>query len=296
MASASLCWLQHSAISGSGGASPPIHFLGRLRAHHPRSCLGYRSAGLFHPRLLSGGKTGRSLRALPPDSRVAMVVTKAPSEPFRRRPRNPAGDACPGSASNTTPGLPTKTLPTRPSTGAAAHGVFVSTRKGRSDYHRTSGRAARGARKATSPIFYDHYGYERYDFVAQLDADHVPAPDYLFHMLRPFADPKVGYVSAPSICDAQRRAKAGRRVEGSMPRPACMARSRPVTMAAWRRFASGRIMRCAPPPSNRSAASARNLAEDHSTTLMMNAGGWRGVHALDAIAHGDGPQNLQPIS
>ena len=63
------------------------------------------------------------------------------------------------------------------------------------------GRAARAARKATSPFFYDHYGYERYDFVVQLDADHVPDPDYLFQMLRPFADPAVGYVSAPSICD-----------------------------------------------------------------------------------------------
>ena len=31
------------------------------------------------------------------------------------------------------------------------------------------------------------------------------------------------------------------------------------------------------------------LAEDHSTTLMMNGHGWRGVHAIDAIAHGDGP-------
>jgi hypothetical protein len=30
------------------------------------------------------------------------------------------------------------------------------------------------------------------------------------------------------------------------------------------------------------------LAEDHSTTLMMNAHGWRGVHAFNAIAHGDG--------
>ena len=29
----------------------------------------------------------------------------------------------------------------------------------------------------------------RYDFVVQLDADHVPEPGYLFEMLRPFADP-----------------------------------------------------------------------------------------------------------
>ncbi|EJZ17074.1 glycosyltransferase family 2 protein, partial [Rhizobium sp. Pop5] len=37
------------------------------------------------------------------------------------------------------------------------------------------------------------------------------------------------------------------------------------------------------------------LAEDHSTTLMMNAGGWRGVHAVDAIAHGDGPANFADL-
>ena len=37
------------------------------------------------------------------------------------------------------------------------------------------------------------------------------------------------------------------------------------------------------------------LAEDHSTTLMMNADGWRGVHALDAIAHGDGPRTFADL-
>jgi cellulose synthase/poly-beta-1,6-N-acetylglucosamine synthase-like glycosyltransferase len=37
------------------------------------------------------------------------------------------------------------------------------------------------------------------------------------------------------------------------------------------------------------------LAEDHSTTLMMQAKGWRGVHALDAIAHGDGPNTFADL-
>ena len=37
------------------------------------------------------------------------------------------------------------------------------------------------------------------------------------------------------------------------------------------------------------------LAEDHSTTLMMNAFGWRGVHALDAIASGDGPRTFADL-
>ena len=34
------------------------------------------------------------------------------------------------------------------------------------------------------------------------------------------------------------------------------------------------------------------LAEDHSTTLLMNSNGWRGVHPLDAIAHDDGPASF----
>jgi hypothetical protein len=38
------------------------------------------------------------------------------------------------------------------------------------------------------------------------------------------------------------------------------------------------------------------LAEDHSTTLMMNANGWRGVHAIDAIAHGDGPRTFADLA
>lgn len=37
------------------------------------------------------------------------------------------------------------------------------------------------------------------------------------------------------------------------------------------------------------------LAEDHSTTLLMNAGGWRGVHAVNAIAHGDGPATFADL-
>jgi cellulose synthase/poly-beta-1,6-N-acetylglucosamine synthase-like glycosyltransferase len=31
------------------------------------------------------------------------------------------------------------------------------------------------------------------------------------------------------------------------------------------------------------------LAEDHSTTLLLCAHGWRGIHSIDAIANGDGP-------
>jgi cellulose synthase (UDP-forming) len=34
------------------------------------------------------------------------------------------------------------------------------------------------------------------------------------------------------------------------------------------------------------------LAEDHSTTLLLNNGGWDGCFAIDAIAHGDGAESF----
>ncbi|TGV63459.1 N-acetylglucosaminyltransferase, partial [Mesorhizobium sp. M00.F.Ca.ET.149.01.1.1] len=37
------------------------------------------------------------------------------------------------------------------------------------------------------------------------------------------------------------------------------------------------------------------LAEDHSTSMLINAAGWRGVHAIDAIANGDGPQTFADL-
>ncbi|MEV5319977.1 hypothetical protein AB0K92_20360 [Streptomyces sp. NPDC052687] len=49
--------------------------------------------------------------------------------------------------------------------------------------------------------FYDHWGYGRSDAVAQLDVDHVPAPCCPAEMVRPFADPAIGCVAAPSVCD-----------------------------------------------------------------------------------------------
>ncbi|WP_372604099.1 glycosyltransferase, partial [Actibacterium sp.] len=38
------------------------------------------------------------------------------------------------------------------------------------------------------------------------------------------------------------------------------------------------------------------LAEDHSTTMLISAAGWRGVHAIDAIAYGLGPDTLADLA
>ena len=142
--------------------------------------------------------------ALPvPDGRVAMVVTKAPSEPWQV-------------VRHTLEAMLAQNFPRpydvwladedpSPATRAwcAEHGVQVSCRKGVPGYNNPTWPRREKCKEGNLAYFYEVMGgYAKYDFVAQLDADHVPSPTYLIEMMRPFADPSVGYVAAPSVCDA----------------------------------------------------------------------------------------------
>lgn len=223
-------------------------------------------------------------------SRVAMVVTKAPSEPFDLVKRTLEGmlgqrgyryDVW---LADEDPDAETQAWCRR-------HGVQLSSRKDAPDYHRPEWPRRTRCKEGNLAYFYDHYGYDRYDFVAQFDADHIPSPDYLRHVLAPFADPQVGYVSAPSICDANAARSWSARgrlyVEASMHgalqtgynagfAPLCIGSHYTVRTVALRSI----------------GGLGPELAEDHSTSLLFNAHGWRGVHAVDAIAHGEGPETF----
>jgi len=230
--------------------------------------------------------------SLPEGSRIAMVVTKAPSEPF-----DVVAETMRAMLMQDVP-HDTWLADEDPSPETTAwcleHGVLISTRKGCADYHRKVWPRRTRCKEGNLAFFYDHYGYEHYDFVAQLDADHVPEQGYLREMLRPFADPAVGYVSAPSICDrnaagswsARGRLYAEASMHGSLQAgynsdlaPLCIGSHYAVRTTALKQI----------------GGLGPELAEDHSTTLMMNSHGWRGVHALDAIAHGDGPRTFADL-
>lgn len=231
----------------------------------------------------------------PANARVAMVVTKAPSEPF------PV-------VRTTLEAMLTQDYPApydvwladedpTPETIAwcEKNGVQISTRRGRPDYHRPTWPRRTRCKEGNLAYFYDIYGYEKYDFVCQFDADHVPQPSYLTEALRPFNDPEVGYVSAPSICDknadkswsARGRLYVEASLHGALEAgysgrlaPLCIGSHYAVRTQALK--AIGGL--------------GPELAEDHSTTLLMNAGGWKGVHALNAIASGDGPATFTDLA
>ncbi len=225
--------------------------------------------------------------------RVAIVVTKTASEPFYIVRKTLEGALAQCDCAHDT-WLADEDPDGDTLAWCTAHGVQISSRKGIPSYHRKEWPRRTRCKEGTLAYFYDKYGYDRYDFVSQFDADHVPSPDYLRHALAPFADPKVGYVSAPSICDsnadeswsARGRLYLEASLHGALQvgynsglAPLCIGSHYTVRTAALRSI----------------GGLGPELAEDHSTTLMMNARGWKGVHAVDAIAHGAGPETFTDL-
>ncbi|MCL2532911.1 MAG: glycosyltransferase [Nocardiaceae bacterium] len=226
-----------------------------------------------------------------PDVRVAMVVTKAPSEPWPL-----VRTTLEAMLAQDYPGAYDVWLADEdPSPETVAwcdgRGVSISTRRGDARYARTTWPRRRRCKEGNLAYFYDHYGYEAYDVVSQLDSDHVPAHGYLREMVRPFADPAVGYVAAPSVCDANAdlswtvrgrphdeamfhgAQQIGFNGDGS---PVCIGSHYAVRTAALRQI----------------GGLGPDLAEDFSTSYLLNVAGWRGAFAIDAPARGDGPPNF----
>ncbi len=227
----------------------------------------------------------------PPELRAAMVVTKAPSEPW-------------SIVRGTLEAMLVQDFPypydvwladedpaAATLTWCDARGIRVSSRKGIAGYHRPSWPRRTRCKEGNLAYFYDMWGYGLYDVVAQLDADHVPARDYLRQILIPFHDSLVGYVAAPSICDrnahrswaARGRLYAEALLHGPTQAghsggfaPSCIGSHYAVRTSALREI----------------GGLGPELAEDFTTTLMMSSRGWQGVFAVDAEAHGDGPETF----
>ncbi len=222
-----------------------------------------------------------------------MVVTKAPSEPFSVVADDTEGDARPETVPHDTwladedpsPETLDWCRSTASSSPRARAGPTITGR---------AGRGARAARKATSPSSMTTTATSATISSCNSTPTTCQSPAICAEMLRPFADPAVGYVSAPSICDrnaaeswsARGRLYAEASMHGSLQAgyngglaPLCIGSHYAVRTAALKEI----------------GGLGPELAEDHSTTLMMNAYGWRGVHALDAIAHGDGPRTFADL-
>jgi cellulose synthase/poly-beta-1,6-N-acetylglucosamine synthase-like glycosyltransferase len=229
-----------------------------------------------------------------PDLRAAIIVTKAPSEPWpvvRTTLEAMLAQDYPGPydvwLADERPEQETLAW-------CAEHRVHVSSRLGVEDYHRPTWPRRTKSKEGNLTYFYDTVGYRDYDVVAQLDCDHVPTPSYLDSMVRPFAAPGVGYTCAPSICDSN--VEAGWTVRGRLYREATL--HGPVQAGSNDGYApvcigSHYAVRTA--ALQDVGGLGPELAEDYSTTLWLQSGGWDGVFVLDAEAHGAGPASVDEM-
>jgi cellulose synthase/poly-beta-1,6-N-acetylglucosamine synthase-like glycosyltransferase len=228
----------------------------------------------------------RKLRV--PALKVAFIVTRAPSEPW------PVAKATLGAMLQQHFPQPydvwlADESPTEEILKwCADNGVTVSTRDGVAEYHRRGWPRRTRCKEGNLAFFYDHWGYRGYDVVAQLDCDHVPKPTYLAEMIRPFSDPAIGYVAAPSMCDAnaaQSWSARGRlHAESAFHGAFQLGHS-----AGWSPLCIGSHYALRTSALRDIGGLGPELAEDFSTTFLLNAAGWQGAFAVDAEAHGDGP-------
>ena len=223
-------------------------------------------------------------------TRVAMVVTKAPSEPWSMV-KNTLRKMLEQDYQHDT--WLADEEPTREvEEWCKKNRVFLSSRKENYNYQRDEWPRRKGCKEGNLAYFYDHHGYKDYDIVVQLDADHYPEEGYLEAMIRPFNNPKVGYVAAPSICDRNLSdswtARGRLYFEAFLHGPLQMG-----YMNQWKPICIGSHYAVRTKALQEIGGLGPELAEDLSTSLLFISHGWEGAFADQAICHGLGPATFE---
>ena len=231
----------------------------------------------------------------PPRLRVAMAVTKAPSEPWELVKTTLKAMQAQSFWSPYDVWLCDENPDDVTREWCAEHGIRLSSRYGVSEYHQPSWPRRTKCKEGNLAYFYDHWGYDEYDVVVQLDADHVPSEGYLEAMVRPFGSWRVGYVAAPSICDSNAAvswAARGRlHAEASMHGPrqtGCNDGLAPVCIGSHYAVRTSALQQI--------GGLGPELAEDFTTSFLLTSAGWEGAFALDAEAHGEGPPSFTALA
>ena len=183
--------------------------------------------------------------------------------------------------------------PAKPAPGAPSTASRFPAARACAGYNNPTWPRREKCKEGNLAYFYEVMGgYDRYDFVSQLDADHVPDPTLPDRDDSSVRRPDGRLRRGAQRLRRQRRPAPGRRAAACTPRRRCTASCRPATTRTSRRCASAATTPSARARCVEIGGLGPELAEDFSTTLLMNAGGWRGAFALDAAAHGDGPASL----
>lgn len=131
--------------------------------------------------------------------RIAMIVTKAPSEPMELLCHTLRCMLNQDYAGKYDVWIADEKPSLEMEAWCAANGVRISTRNGVDAYHRKDWPRRTKCKEGNLAYFYDNYGYDMYDVVYQFDSDHAPEPNYISSSIAGFCDNDVGYMAFPSI-------------------------------------------------------------------------------------------------
>ncbi len=178
---------------------------------------------------------------------------------------------------------------------AAELGVRHFSRKGKPEFNQDSG-AFRAKTKSGNHNAWRAAHEHEYDFVAQMDPDHVPGPEFLERTLGYFRDPDVAFVVAPQVYgnllhSFVTRASAAQsylfhgvvqRGGNALGAPLLIGTNHVYRTTAWRSVGGYQD----------------SIIEDHLTSLRVNTTNnpdtgrpWEGVYTPDILAVGEGPRS-----
>ncbi len=138
--------------------------------------------------------------------------------------------------------------------------------------------------------WFHQIGYENYDYVVQLDSDHIPQPSYLDEVLGYFTDPKVAYVALPSVYrnlddwTARGSSEQSQVFQGVMQMGYYGWANTPMIIGSHAAYRVSHLKEI--------GGFGPSRAEDHLDTLQFAQAGYRGVFVPKVLAEGLGPHNF----
>jgi cellulose synthase/poly-beta-1,6-N-acetylglucosamine synthase-like glycosyltransferase len=163
-------------------------------------------------------------------------------------------------------------------------GVHYFSRRGRPEYRTATGRFQAGSKHGNYNAWLDVVGFGGYDVLAAFDADHVPLPDFLTHVLGYFRDPTVGYVQPAQAFYNQRASFVARGAAEetyayhSMVQMASYGIGYPVIVGGHNTHRMSALKAV--------GGFAAHDADDLLITLRYRTAGWQGVYVPRILARG----------
>jgi len=170
------------------------------------------------------------------------------------------------------------------------YGAHYWTRKGVEKFNQPNWPHQARTKSGNYNSWFSDVGYEHYDYLVQLDTDHVPEPDYLDEVLGYFRDPEVAYVALPSVYrnledwTTRGSSEQSQVFQGPIQMGYYGWANSPMIIGSHAAYRMKHIQEI--------GGFAPSRAEDHLDSLRFVQAGYRGVFVPKVLAEGLGPHNL----